>query len=116
MSMQATQSEPQRPFQGTGFRLSTDEAIRIPDPRKVTYEYMQHMFAELNGAEAALLLQVREKSYDVLDRIDEILINGGHVSPEQIDDLVRGIAMVEEVLIKKMNGQKIDTIKSRLDL
>jgi len=115
MSLQANQ-QPQRSYQGKVFRLSADEAVRIPDPRKVTYDYMQHMFAELNGADPALLLQVRERSYEVLDRIDEILINNGHVSPEQIDDLVRGIAMIEEVLIKKMNGKKIDTIKSRLDL
>jgi len=101
----------ERSYEAPVFKLSTDEPIRIPDPRTMKSEDLKGIFLQIDQTAVEQLVQIREKTYEVLDRIDEILLDGGKVSVEQIDEIICGIAVLEEILLNKLKGLSKDALE-----
>ena len=95
----------QRSTTAKPFVLSANDPIRIGDPYIIGYDKLSAIITEVENAPLDLLLQVRQRTYDVLDRMDEILLDGGHIPTEQCDEIIMGIAVLEEIIAKKTNGK-----------
>ena len=92
------------------FKLSVSDPIRLPNPEKLSRDNLRIIFDELNRFQSSELLKIRERTYEVLDRMDEILLEGGVIPAEHCDEIIRGLAILEEVIITKMNGKKLNTM------
>ncbi len=108
MNFNTAQNQPQAgsSSEALRFSLSVNEAIRIQDPKVIGYKELNEIFKVIEATPVKDLIKIREKTYDVLDRMDEILLEGGKVSPDQADEIIRGIAVLEEIIIKKIRAMK----------
>ena len=65
------------------------------------------------------LLLVREKTYAVLDRMDELEASGQKIPVIEFEEILRGAAIIEQLLAERMQGVnrgnqmgKIKTLKT----
>jgi hypothetical protein len=85
-------------------RLDTNAPFRMASVKHMTQEEFNARVQPLLEASTEDLLMVREKTYAVLDRMDE-LENSGHKIPViEFEEILRGAAIVEQLLAERMQG------------
>ena len=50
------------------------------------------------------LLMIREKTYSVLDRMDELESSGQFIPVIEFEEILRGAAVIEQILAERMQG------------
>lgn len=94
----------ERTYIAPEFKLSVDEPIRIPDPRTMKTEDLEGIFDKIHDLPIEDLVSIQENTYRVLDRMDEILLDGGKIPTQQIDEIICGVAVLDSILTHKIKG------------
>lgn len=78
--------------------------FRLASPKAMTMDQLYERLDPLLKASTEELLMIREKTYSVLDRMDELEQRGQYVGVAEFEEILRGAAVVEELIAERMQG------------
>jgi len=85
-------------------KLNTTTAFRLPALKTMTREQLDERLDPLLEASTEELLALREKTYSVLDRMDELEAGGQKIPVVEFEEILRGAAVIEQFLAERMQG------------
>lgn len=87
-------------------KLNVNTPFRLPALKTLSKEEINERLEPLLDASTEELLQIREKTYTVLDRMDELEAGGHKIPVSEFEEILRGAAAVEQLLAERMQGVK----------
>jgi hypothetical protein len=85
-------------------RLDIGAPFRMGSVKSMTQEEFNTRVQPLLEANTEDLLLVREKTYAVLDRMDELEASGQKIPVIEFEEILRGAAIIEQLLAERMQG------------
>lgn len=82
-----------------------DRPFRLRSPREISLQEFDGAIAALRAADVGHLNLLLEKTNAVLDRMEDVE-QDGPINPRDVEEIVRGIMVLEEILTEKMSGKK----------
>jgi hypothetical protein len=84
--------------------LNLNSPFRMPSPKNMTTPQLDKILEPLFEATTEELLTIRERTYTVLDRMDELETAGQNIPVLEFEEILRGAAIIEQLLAERMQG------------
>ncbi len=88
---------------GSG-RVNFNAPFRLPALKSLSKDQLDERVDPLLEATTEELLMMREKTYAVLDRMDELEASGQKIPVVEFEEILRGAAVIEQFLAERMQG------------
>ncbi|TAH36571.1 MAG: hypothetical protein EYC62_02150 [Alphaproteobacteria bacterium] len=85
-------------------KLNVTSPFRLPALKTLSKEQLDEKLDPLLEATTEELLMLREKTYAVLDRMDELESSGQKIPVVEFEEILRGAAVIEQFLAERMQG------------
>ncbi len=89
---------------GGASKLNVHSPFRLPALKTLSREKLDERLDPLLEATTEELLMLREKTYAVLDRMDELETSGQKIPVVEFEEILRGAAVIEQFLAERMQG------------
>ncbi len=87
-----------------GVKLSLNAPFRLPALKTLSRPQLDERLDPLFELTTEEILMIREKTYAVLDRMDELEAAGQKVPVIEFEEILRGAAVLEQLLAERMQG------------
>ncbi len=85
-------------------KLDLTTPFRLPALKTLTKNQLDERLDPLLEASTEELLMLRERTYTVLDRMDELESSGHKIPVIEFEEILRGAAVIEQFLAERMQG------------